>query len=203
MYRSFILGLLLSFAIMISVGYWLTSGRDVKDDTSRPSVTTEVSPPVPDARPERPTVASARGALRGKLPVEIRAPALDRLVVKRLGDDPDLEQAITSAVRVGEDTPTGMVDKERIRTAIKSVKPLVKQCFHDVQQRYPPPQKVVLSFTLRGSELADGKLVESTIADPMVEACVLDSLLDARLTAPDDAEAITLTYPFRFEQDAG
>ena len=191
MYRSFILGLLLSFGIMVGVGFWLTSGRDAKKNVAPATAAAEVSPPAPPARLERPVPATARGVLVGQLPVEVRAPR-PALALTRLGGDPDLEAAIA-----------GAVDKERIRTAIKSVKPLVNQCFRDVQKRHPPPQKVVLSFTLRGGGFTEGKLVESTIADPWVEACVLDSLQDARFPASPDAEALTLTYPFRFEQDAG
>ncbi len=200
MYRSFILGLLLSFAIMIAVGFWLTSRQEDPKAKAPPALPAAIAdaPALPPGRELRPVAASARGNALQNLQLKVRAPT-----AKDAAEERDLEEAFTTAVRAGEEKPTGTVDKEHIRTAITAVKPLVNQCFQDVRQRYPPPQKVVLKFTLRGGGFSEGKLVDSTIADPWVEACVLDSLLDARFTAPASGEAVTLTYPFRFEQDAG
>jgi hypothetical protein len=161
----------------------------------------EATPKVAPPR-VRPTAASLRevAAQPAQLPIQPSAPGV---VAHRVEEDPGLEDAFASAARVGEDRPVGTVDKAHIRRAITAVRPLLAQCLEDVRDRYPPPQKVVLKFTLDGGRFSEGRLVRSSIADPFVEGCVLDSLLDARFTASADDEALTLTYPFRFEQDAG
>jgi hypothetical protein len=101
------------------------------------------------------------------------------------------------------------VDKEEIRLAIKTVVPLIRQCFLDVAERHPGPQTVTLKFTIEGQGLTghfrDGEVVDTTIQDPFALACFLDSLLDVRFPAPRGGGRVTITYPFRFEPkpDAG
>jgi hypothetical protein len=110
----------------------------------------------------------------------------------------------------GESEPA--VNKEEIQAAVVAVKPLIRQCFEDVAQRYPGNHKVVLKFTIVGQGLTghfkDGEVVDSTIPDPWLQACFLDSLTDARFPAPSGGGTVTVTYPFAFipdpdQEDAG
>ncbi|GMU02954.1 hypothetical protein KH5H1_70740 [Corallococcus caeni] len=97
---------------------------------------------------------------------------------------------------------SGRIDAEDLRLAIQAVTPLVQQCFQDAAQRNRGAQEVKLRFTVEGEgsegKMNRGVLVSSTIPDPMVQACVLDSLLDARFPAPHLGGSATVLYPFRF-----
>ncbi|MFP2911742.1 AgmX/PglI C-terminal domain-containing protein, partial [Pyxidicoccus sp. 3LFB2] len=113
------------------------------------------------------------------------------------------------------ESTTGRIDSEDVRVALRAVTPLVQQCFEDAAQRNRGPQKVRLRFTVEpgapgsltaeGGQMSGGELLESTIPDPMVQACVLDSLLDARFPAPAGGGKATVVYPFEFRVpgDAG
>ncbi|RKH44904.1 hypothetical protein D7X96_11050 [Corallococcus interemptor] len=97
---------------------------------------------------------------------------------------------------------SGRIDPEDLRLAVQAVTPLVQQCFQDAAQRNRGAQEVKLRFTVEGEgsegKMNRGVLVSSTIPDPMVQACVLDSLLDARFPAPRLGGSATVLYPFRF-----
>ncbi|WP_233613569.1 AgmX/PglI C-terminal domain-containing protein, partial [Corallococcus sp. AB032C] len=97
---------------------------------------------------------------------------------------------------------SGRIDAEDLRLAIQSVTPLVQQCFQDAAQRNRGTHEVKLRFTVEGEgpegKMNRGELVSSTIPDPMVQACVLDSLLDARFPAPHLGGSATVLQPFRF-----
>ncbi|NPC83705.1 energy transducer TonB, partial [Pyxidicoccus fallax] len=122
--------------------------------------------------------------------------------------DPDGTRRVVEVEPVIEST-TGRIHPEDVRVAIQAVTPLVQQCFEDAAQRNRGPQTVRLRFTVepRGEDgqMSGGELLESTIPDPMVQACVLDSLLDARFPAPPGGGKATVVYPFQFRApgDAG
>jgi hypothetical protein len=68
---------------------------------------------------------------------------------------------------------------------------------------------VKLRFTIVASgtsgRFQDGEIAESTIQDPFVQACFLESLTDVQFPAPRGEGVVTVTYPFHFEPapDAG
>ncbi|NVJ04949.1 AgmX/PglI C-terminal domain-containing protein, partial [Myxococcus sp. AM001] len=97
---------------------------------------------------------------------------------------------------------TGRIHADDIRAAIQAVTPLVQQCFEDAAQRNRGPQTVKLRFTVEtgdeGGVMNAGELVSSTIPDPFVQACALDSLLDVRFPAPFGGGKATVVYPFEF-----
>jgi hypothetical protein len=107
------------------------------------------------------------------------------------------------------ESSTGDIDPADVRVAIAAVTPLVQQCFEDAAQRNRGGQEVKLRFTVAGEgeagKLDRGELLGSTIPDPMVQACVLDSLLDARFPPPRRGGSATVVYPFRYRVpgDAG
>ena len=149
--------------------------------------------PEPVARPDRePPI----------LPEPVRSPPAP----PPLDPEQAIAEAVRTAVRPGESAPRGMVDAANIRQAIESVRPLVHECFEDAVTRYPPPQKVVLRFTLTrvadAGHLDDGEIVASTVADPWVRSCILDSLLDARFPPPSEGGEVTVTWPFHFSAAA-
>ena len=98
---------------------------------------------------------------------------------------------------------------EALRVAIQSIKPLIRECFMDVAERYPAPQTVKLRFTLvasgTGGRFQDGEVVESTVRDPFALACFLEALTDVQFPAPQGEGVVTVTYPFHFQPaaDAG
>ncbi|MFP2929979.1 AgmX/PglI C-terminal domain-containing protein, partial [Pyxidicoccus sp. 3LG] len=114
---------------------------------------------------------------------------------------PDSARRVVEVEPVIEST-TGRIAPEDVRVAIRAVTPLVQQCFEDAAQRNRGPQTVRLRFTVEpgedGGAMKAGELLESTIPDPMVQACVLDSLLDARFPAPPGGGKATVVYPFQF-----
>lgn len=190
MKRSFPLLMIVAFIVLAGLGIWasrLQLGTNRNEDVSA------TPPPPPKRSPfERSAGVQflpAPSADAGS-PAEPRAPSAT--------GDAALERAIATATRPGEDRPRGTAPRALIVSAIQSVKPLMDECFGDAKNRYPPPQKVVLRFTIEGGELKDGEIVESTLPDPWLESCFLDSLLDARLPEPSGEEAITVTYDFQF-----
>jgi hypothetical protein len=90
---------------------------------------------------------------------------------------------------------------EEVRAALQTVQPLMRQCLRDAEGRHVGAQSVRMRFTLeqRGGEghFLRGEVVESSLQDPFVFACLQDTLDDARFTAPPDRPPLTLTYPFR------
>ncbi|GEL71059.1 AgmX/PglI C-terminal domain-containing protein [Myxococcus virescens] len=100
------------------------------------------------------------------------------------------------------ESTTGRIHADDIRAAIQAVTPLVQQCFEDAAQRNRGPQTVKLRFTVEagneGGVMSAGELVSSTIPDPFVQACALDSLLDVRFPAPFGGGKATVVYPFEF-----
>lgn len=105
-----------------------------------------------------------------------------------------------------QERSAGSIDKDSIRHAIQTVKPLIRQCFEDAQHRFPPPQKVTLSFTIVGHGISghfdEGEIKDSTIVDPWVQSCFLDSLSDVRFPIPEGGGKVTVTYPFSFTSGA-
>lgn len=101
------------------------------------------------------------------------------------------------------------VSKDDIRRAIRSVTPLIRQCFEDAAEKNPGDHRVVLRFTIEGQgtsgRMDEGEIVESSIVDPWVQACFLESLTDAQFPAPSGGGTVTVTYPFAFTRrpDAG
>lgn len=97
----------------------------------------------------------------------------------------------------------GPVDREALRGAIQQVVPLMRQCFEDTLGRYRGPQSVTLKFTLAGDgpvgRFQGGEVVETTLQDPMLLACFVDSLLDVQFPPPRRGGQVTVAYPFRFE----
>jgi|GEM_PF-1074249 len=100
------------------------------------------------------------------------------------------------------ESTSGRIHADDIRAAIHAVTPLVPQCFEDAAQRNRGPETGKLRFTVEagqeGGVMSAGELVSSTIPDPFVQACALDSLLDVHFPAPLGGGRATVVYPFEF-----
>ena len=191
------LGVLLLCALLAS---WLTRPTaNGRADAEPPEARLPPAPSAPDLRepeaPREPPRAPAPPALPATGAAPVRAPP------SRGGPDaPDLRRV--ELVEPQVESSSGRIDAEDLRLALQSVTPLVQQCFEDAAQRNPGTQEVKLRFTVEGEgeagKMNRGELVSSTIPDPMVQACVLDSLLDAQFPAPRKGGTARVVYPFRF-----
>ena len=103
--------------------------------------------------------------------------------------------------------PPGTWEKEEVRVALRAVQPLVRQCLQDAQGRHRGPQTVKLRFTLEAKGERGGfrspEVVESTVQDPFVHACLVDALADTQFSAPPGKAPLTLTHPFQFRPGKG
>lgn len=171
--RAIFIGVLIPFVALSALALWLTR------DTPSPAwpVTETVEHP---AAPEPPTPPRAVPA----------APEQAAPPPRELDEEPVPEP------------PPGTWDKEDVRVALQSVQPLVQECFLDAAVRHPGSQTVKLRFTLeaRGEHgsFRGAEVVESTVQDPFVLACLLDTLADAQFSAPPGKAPLTLTHPFEF-----
>jgi hypothetical protein len=105
------------------------------------------------------------------------------------------DEALVQAVSVDP------VVREDVRTALRAVRPLLDECFADFAERHPGEQRATVRFTLGRQDeegrLGEGQVVDTTVQHPMLQACLEDSLLDARFPAPRRGEGLVLTWPYR------
>ncbi|PTL82050.1 AgmX/PglI C-terminal domain-containing protein [Vitiosangium sp. GDMCC 1.1324] len=176
--RAVFLWVVLPFVALSALALWLTRdtpAHAVAVDVPAPP---EPSRPPPLEPPPKPAGTPSRTATPAPTPPP---PPEDELLA---------------------DPPPGTWSREEVRVALASVQPWVRGCLADASVRNPGPQTVKLRFTLeakgdRGS-FQRGEVVESTLRDPFVLACLLDALADAQFSAPPGKAPLTLTQPFHF-----
>ncbi|MFY0564570.1 AgmX/PglI C-terminal domain-containing protein [Archangium lansingense] len=176
--RAVFLWVVIPFVALSALALWLTR------DTPAPAVAVDVpaspapEPPSPAPSPEVPAERTPPAA-----PPPPAPPAPPE-------DEPRLE------------LPPGTWTEEEVRVALQSVQPLVRTCLADASVRHPGPQTVKLRFTLeaRGEHgrFQGSEVVENTLQDPFVDACLLDALADAQFSAPPGKAPVILTHPFHF-----
>ncbi|WP_338870028.1 AgmX/PglI C-terminal domain-containing protein [Myxococcus stipitatus] len=192
------LGLLLLIAALSA---WLTQPLTSPRPEGTPppptdAVETAPTPPVPEpSPPDLPSVPVVP-------PPAFPSPQTAVPVLPGPGK-PD-PRRIVSAEPVIESSE-GDLRPEDVRAALKAVTPLVQQCFEDAAQRNRGTQSVKLRFNVesRGEgkgHMDRGEVLASTIPDPMVQACVVDSLLDIGFTTPSRGGKATVVYPFEFRE---
>ena len=195
--KSLLLWIALPFLVLCAVALWLTRGG-----TPQPVVAAAPAPlparpqPAPVA-PSTATAAPPAAAQAQAAPAAAAPPT----------EDPLTPGAPSEAqVDPGDAGPTGTVDRDALRAAVESVRPLIRECFMDVTERYPGPQQVRLRFTLEGNggagRMRNPEVAETSIQDPFLLACFIDALEDAQFPAPRGG-AVTVTYPFRFRVARG
>jgi hypothetical protein len=185
MYRSFILGLVLSFGVMCAAGLWLTRSN------GNPHATAEV-----------PQLMEAAQARDGRPPDSFATqPALARLAV------PALDARLTTPQRGDFSVPAApaaLPEGELPRKAVQAAVEGVTRCFRETRRRFPPPQQAVLKFTIKREgetgQLENGEVVESSISDPWVRTCLSGAMSDVRFPMSEGEGPVTVTWPFRLEQ---
>jgi hypothetical protein len=179
-------------ALSALLSYWLTRPIHVAPPPAEPPA---------DAEPSAPADASPPHAAPPPVVPPPAFPSPQSAAPVLPGPGPGDARRVVDATPVIE-SMTGRIDSGDVHRAIQAVTPLVQQCFEDAAQRNRGPQVVRLRFTVEGrdgaGQLGGGELLESTIPDPMVQACVVDSLLDARFPPPPDGGKATVVYPFEF-----
>lgn len=174
--RAVFLWVVIPFVALSALALWLTR------DTPAPAVAVDVPAPPP---PQAPSPAPAPEVPRESTPPTAPPPSA-----------PPAEEAPKLEL------PPGTWSEEEVRVALQSVQPLVRECLTDASVRHPGPQTVRLRFTLeargeRGS-FQGSEVVESTVQDPFVLACLLDAFADTQFSAPSGKAPLTLTHPFHF-----
>jgi hypothetical protein len=176
--RAVFFWVLLPFVALSALALWLTRDAPVRAETGAMAEAVEVpAPPEPKAPPH--AVPDA--------PREVAPP-------------PEDEERVP-------EPPPGTWDEEEVRVALRSIQPLVRECFLDAAGRHPGPQSVKLRFTLEARGERGGfqgaEVLESTVQDPFVLACLLDTLADTQFSAPPGRAPLTLTHPFHFRPEKG
>ena len=190
--KTLALWIVLPFLLLSALGLWLTQRRSA-------------SPVFPPAPPPPAALPSAAPAARP--PAHAAAtPAATAVPVQEPGEDPltpgSEDEARVEAPPGADAGPPGALDVAALRAAVQAVRPLLRQCFLDVTERYPGPQSVRLRFTLEGQGTAgrmrNAEVDQTSIQDPFLLACFVDALEDAQFPAPRGG-AVTVSYPFRFQ----
>lgn len=186
--RAVFLWVVIPFVALSALALWLTRDTPVHAVAHEaPAVAAHApAPPEPSPAPSAPTV-------------ERMPPAAPPPVATPPPPPPEDEPL--------EDPPPGTWSKDEVRVALRAIQPLVRECLGDAAVRHPGAQDVKLRFTLEASgergHFERAEVVESTVVDPFVNACLLDALADAQFSAPPGKAPLTLTQPFHFRPRKG
>jgi hypothetical protein len=176
--RAVFLWVVIPFVALSALALWLTR------DTPAHTVAVDAPASPEPLAPPRPGSDSRREELP---PTSTPAP--------RAAEPPEEEEPMP-------EPPPGTWDKEEVRVALRAVQPLVRECLVDAAIRHPGAQTVKLRFTLVASGEHGGfrgpEVVESSLQDPFVLACLLEALADTQFSAPPGKAPLTLTHPFHF-----
>ncbi len=101
------------------------------------------------------------------------------------------------------------LEKEAIRDAIREISPLVKGCYEQGLRQDPLlGGDATLAFTVVAKDgrglVREAEFIEerSSMADVLVQACMLDALGRASFPVPQGDGETRVTYPFRFSSSA-
>ncbi|MFL5355584.1 AgmX/PglI C-terminal domain-containing protein [Archangium sp.] len=178
--RAVFLWVVIPFVALSALALWLTRDTPAHAVAHEAPAMAVPAPSEPSRAPPEPTHA----------PVERTPPAVP----------PPEDEPL-------EDPPPGTWSKEEVRVALRAVQPLVRECLGDASVRHPGAQAVKLRFTLEANgergHFERAEVVESTLGDPFVHACLLDALADTQFSAPPGKAPLTLTHPFHFRPRKG
>ncbi len=191
--KSLLLWVVLPFVLLSALGLWLTRGAP-----PQPVVAEPPAPRAPAARP----APSAASAPQPSTDVPVRAPSPQAQPQEEDPLTPGGEDEAQVEAPPGPDAgPPGTLDRDALRAAVAGARPLLRQCFLDVTERYPGPQSVRLRFTLEGQgnagRMRNAEVDQTSIQDPFLLACFVDAMEDVQFPAPRGGP-VTVTYPFRF-----
>lgn len=105
--------------------------------------------------------------------------------------------------------PLGTLDKDSIREAMRTVKPLLKACFEEALRHDPSVAgRVRVEFEIEAADdergvVKRGSVVESETRSPFFEACVLQKVAGVEMPVPQGGGVVKVTYPFQFDPGGG
>lgn len=202
--RAVFLGVVLPFLALSALGLWLTR------EQPSPAPTPVAEPPAPvrlpaPAVPEAPVTSPLTPPVRPPVTSPLTPPGGGPPVTSPLtppGAGPPEPTPEEQEEQALDSLPLRAQEREDLRGALRSLRPLVQQCFGDVASRYAGRLSVQVRFTLEPGphqgRFLQGALLHSSIPDPHFHACVLDSLLDAHPVSPRSGP-LTATHTFFFE----
>lgn len=198
--RSVLLWVVLPFLVLCALALWLTRPEPVPPPRSEeaapppeaPRGVDLVTPPAPGSDP--PVVPPPAFPTRRGAPPLVRPEAAT--------PPPLAERRAAEENAVAASASTHPVAQEDVRTVLRAVRPLLDRCFEDVSDRNPGEQRATLRFTLEaredGERLRNGEVTGVSVQDPMLQACLEDSLLDAPIPPLRSGETFTLTWPYHY-----
>lgn len=102
------------------------------------------------------------------------------------------------------------LNKEDIRAAINELKPQIKECFEQGLKANPNLDGTVkVEFVIVGSPdgggayAREGEINDSSLAAPLVEACILSKIQTAKFKAIQGNGEVRVKYPFRLSSGSG
>ncbi|MBI1947147.1 MAG: AgmX/PglI C-terminal domain-containing protein [Deltaproteobacteria bacterium] len=103
--------------------------------------------------------------------------------------------------------PTGSLDKEAIRTAIRAIQPKIAECYESALAHDPDLiGRITVDFTIEavdgGGGVTAGEVNGTDMNAPFFEACVLKQVVDVPFPAPAGGGVVKVTYPFNFSNGA-
>ena len=213
-----VLGTGLSAAFLAALVGWLVhrAGSDdetIVDGAGAPARETPVEPPRADPKP---TTAVVRDGAAPKGPRRIGRRARDRLLgmiraARRrraaqgwTGEPEPAEGADPFAGSAPGANPR--MDKAYIRSRVKELVPLIRECYDQALERAPDTRgRVTVQFTIEGEPGVGGVVGSSeidgektTIRDPEFAECIQETMYTIELDPPPAGGEVRVIFPFEF-----
>jgi len=140
------------------------------------------------------------------------SPLKDR--VQQLRQSPAVERAMADGRQPADLPPasappsptaeTATVSRESVQAAVREVLPALQRCYESSLKMKADSRGVVrVAFTLQASDgggsLKDAEILDSDLANPVADACLLDVVAAAHFPIPEGKGEVRVTYPFRLE----
>ncbi len=107
-----------------------------------------------------------------------------------------------------EESPSGTLSGDYIRSAMKEIQPLIKECYQNALAAKPDLSgRMVVSFEIAGDSELGGLVTESkldpersTITSPGLKECVRETMYALELPAPEGGGTVEVNMPFIFHR---
>lgn len=205
-------------ALIAAALFVLSSKGDSASSDRGESPSAEAAPPSTQGTPtaERPLPKARIGKqpharkLANKAARQRLLEALDRARKARL--------AAARAERVPTDKGsapalTATLDKDYIRTTVREVVPLIKECYElALAEKADLAGKLIVGFTIEGEEEIGGVVTTADIQaddesplgkNQTLSECVRETVMSLAFVAPKGGGKVTVRYPFIFRSDGG
>ncbi|NVJ22784.1 energy transducer TonB [Myxococcus sp. AM011] len=101
--------------------------------------------------------------------------------------------------------PEGPLDKDSIRRTIHLNRGQIVTCYRHHQVDLPATGgKVVIRFVIAtNGTVSEAKVATTTtLHDPALEACIVDSMMTWRFPKPTETPQVVVTYPYIFKPES-